>query len=63
VPQSAYILGYRVAKKLLGLFYYSINPEGIIVLGSAETLGVQAIFLHRRCQIEDFQTLCYYPDT
>jgi two-component system CheB/CheR fusion protein len=26
--------------KLLGLFYYSLNPDGIIVLGSSETLGV-----------------------
>ncbi|MDP1622658.1 MAG: chemotaxis protein CheB [Bacteroidales bacterium] len=28
-------------KKILGLFYYSINPEGIMVLGSSETLGIQ----------------------
>ena len=31
----------ELQKKLLGLFYYSINPEGIIVLGSSETLGAQ----------------------
>ena len=31
----------ELQKKLLGLFYYSINPEGIIVLGSSETLGTQ----------------------
>ena len=30
--------------KLLGLFYYSINPEGCMVLGSAETLGTQSHF-------------------
>ena len=29
-------------KKILGLFYYSINPEGIMLLGSSETLGVQS---------------------
>jgi two-component system CheB/CheR fusion protein len=29
-------------KKLIGLFYYSINPEGIMLLGSAETLGNQS---------------------
>ncbi len=29
-------------KKLLGLFYYSLNPEGIILLGSSETLGPQS---------------------
>ena len=28
-------------KKLIGLFYYSINPGGLMVLGSAETLGTQ----------------------
>jgi two-component system, chemotaxis family, CheB/CheR fusion protein len=29
----------ELQKKLLGLFYYSINPEGIMLLGSSETLG------------------------
>ncbi len=29
-------------KKILGLFYYSMNPEGIMVLGSSETLGAQS---------------------
>ena len=28
-------------KKLIGLFYYSVNPGGLMVLGSAETLGNQ----------------------
>ena len=28
-------------RKLLGMFYYSINPEGIMLLGSSETLGTQ----------------------
>lgn len=31
-------------KKLLGLFSYSLNPHGIMVLGSAETLGTQSHF-------------------
>jgi len=30
--------------KLLGLFYHSINPDGFLVLGSAETLGTQSHF-------------------
>ncbi|MFO7369731.1 MAG: chemotaxis protein CheB [Bacteroidales bacterium] len=30
-------------KKLIGLFYYSINPEGIIILGNSETLGPQSL--------------------
>ena len=34
----------ELQKKLLGLFYYSINPEGYMVLGSAETLGSQSQF-------------------
>ncbi len=29
-------------KKLIGLFYYSIKPEGIMMLGSAETPGNQS---------------------
>ena len=28
--------------KLIGLFYYSINPEGIMVLGTAETVGAKS---------------------
>ena len=32
----------ELQKKLLGLFYYSINPEGIMLLGSSETLGTQS---------------------
>ena len=29
-------------KKIIGLFYYSIKPEGMLLLGSAETLGTQS---------------------
>lgn len=32
----------ELQKKLLGLFYYSIVPEGYMVLGSAETMGLQS---------------------
>ncbi|MBN2348152.1 MAG: PAS domain-containing protein [Bacteroidales bacterium] len=32
----------ELQKKLLGLFYYSTNPDGIVVLGSSETLGTQS---------------------
>ncbi len=31
----------ELQKKLFGLFYYSISPEGIMVLGNSETLGSQ----------------------
>lgn len=34
----------ELQKKLLGLFYYSLNTEGIMVLGSAESLGSQSHF-------------------
>ncbi|MDD4993233.1 MAG: chemotaxis protein CheB [Paludibacter sp.] len=34
----------ELQKKLLGLFYYSLNPEAYMVLGSAETLGSQSHF-------------------
>lgn len=34
----------ELQKKLFGLFYYSINPEGFMVLGSAETPGTQSNF-------------------
>jgi two-component system CheB/CheR fusion protein len=29
-------------KKLIGLFYYSLNPNGILMLGTSETLGNQS---------------------
>jgi len=32
----------ELQKKLLSLFYYSINPDGIILLGSSETLRTQS---------------------
>jgi two-component system CheB/CheR fusion protein len=32
----------ELQKKLIGLFYYSINPGGILLLGSSETLGTQS---------------------
>ncbi len=31
----------ELQKRMLGLFYYSLNPEGILVLGSSESLGSQ----------------------
>ncbi len=34
----------ELQKKLLGLFHYSINPDGYMLLGSAETLGTQSHF-------------------
>ncbi len=30
----------ELQKKILGLFYYSLNNEGVMILGSSETLGV-----------------------
>jgi two-component system, chemotaxis family, CheB/CheR fusion protein len=32
----------ELQKQMIGLFYYSLNPEGIMILGSSETLGAQA---------------------
>jgi two-component system, chemotaxis family, CheB/CheR fusion protein len=32
----------ELQKKIIGMFYYSINPEGIMVLGSSETPGSQS---------------------
>ncbi len=32
----------ELQQKLLGLFFYSLNPEGILLLGSSETLGAQS---------------------
>lgn len=32
----------ELQKRMIGLFYYSLNPNGIMVLGSSETLGTQS---------------------
>ena len=32
----------ELQQKILGLFFYSLHPEGIMVLGSSETLGKQS---------------------
>lgn len=31
----------ELQKKMIGLFYYCLNPEGIMILGTAESLGIQ----------------------
>lgn len=35
-------LDSELQKKLLGLFFYSLNPHGILLLGNSETLGSQS---------------------
>jgi two-component system CheB/CheR fusion protein len=32
----------ELQRKLLGLFFYSLSPEGLLMLGTSETLGVQS---------------------
>jgi two-component system CheB/CheR fusion protein len=32
----------ELQKKIVGLFYYSLNPQGVMILGSSETLGTQS---------------------
>ncbi len=32
----------ELQQKMLGLFFYSLNPEGIMILGSSESLGKQS---------------------
>lgn len=32
----------ELQKKILGLFFYSLNPDGILLLGNSETLGSQS---------------------
>lgn len=37
----------ELQKKMVGLFYYSLNPQGLMILGSSETLGTQShLFTH-----------------
>jgi len=32
----------ELQKKILGLFFYSLNPDGVLILGSSESLGPQS---------------------
>jgi two-component system CheB/CheR fusion protein len=32
----------ELQRKLIGLFYYSLNPDGVMLLGNSETLGIQS---------------------
>ena len=53
----------ELQKKMLGLFYYSLNPEGIMLLGSSETLGTQNhLFTPLDLKWKIFQTERYYSD-
>lgn len=52
-------------KKLLGIFYYSLVPEGVMVLGSSESLGVQShLFTTTDARLKIFKrsTICLAPD-
>ncbi len=46
----------ELQKKLLGLFYYSLNNDGLLVLGSSETLGSQSnLFIAEHSKLKIFK--------
>ena len=59
-------LDKELQKKLIGLFYYSINPEGIMILGSSESLGSQSNLFsiaNNKLKIYQKTTLTQSPET
>lgn len=55
----------ELQKKMVGLFYYSLNPEGIMILGTSETLGTQShLFnpLDLKCKIFKRANTLLAPD-
>ncbi len=55
----------ELQRKLLGLFYYSLNPDGIMVLGTSESLGVQShlfTILDNKLKIYKRSSLSVVPD-
>ena len=55
----------ELQKKMVGLFYYSLNPEGIMILGTSETLGTQShLFtpLDLKCKIFKRANTLLTPD-
>jgi two-component system CheB/CheR fusion protein len=59
-------LASELQKKIIGLFYYSINPEGILLLGSSESLGSQANLFSRldnKLKIYQKTTLTQLPES
>jgi two-component system CheB/CheR fusion protein len=62
----------ELQKKLLGLFYYSLNNDGFMVLGSAETPGTQSHFftsvdaklkIYKRSITNQSPDLFYFPSS
>ncbi len=55
----------ELQKKMVGLFYYSLNPEGIMILGTSESLGTQShLFtpLDLKCKIFKRANTLLAPD-
>jgi two-component system CheB/CheR fusion protein len=42
----------ELQKKMIGLFYYSLNPEGIMILGSSETPGTRGDYLFNTLDVK-----------
>jgi two-component system CheB/CheR fusion protein len=62
----------ELQKKIIGLFYYSINNDGIMLLGSSETLGTQSslfspvdakLKIYRRIGSAHFPELYNFPSS
>jgi len=62
----------ELQKKLIGLFYYSLNPEGILLLGNSETLGSQShlfitahssLKIYKRADISSHDGLFDFPSS
>jgi len=52
----------ELQKKLIGLFYYSTNPDGILLLGGSETLGNQNhLFTPVDTKLKNIQTNTVEP--
>lgn len=59
-------LDKELQKKLIGLFYYIINPEGIMILGGSESLGTQSNLFssaHNKFKIYQKTTLTQSPES
>ncbi|MCX6276528.1 MAG: PAS domain-containing protein [Bacteroidetes bacterium] len=54
----------ELQKKLMALFNYSLNPGGIMILGTAETLGIQNVgFKELEVKLKIFQRAATVPST
>jgi len=73
LQKPAHLLGPELQKKLIPIFYYALKPEGILFLGTSETIGTFSdlfsavsnkwkVFKPKKTSLISATAMDYYPD-